>query len=311
MINTDIEIFFEHLAERKYHENDLSDITYALCYANDEFKKFFLNYFFNAEIDTKDLTREYTKGNSRPDFFFHDLQGNEKLIEVKIFDGDIHPEYKKVFDKATRAFIANYSLNKKGKDAVWHIIKTWTDFYNELDKNPKLKNDSFVLGYKKYLKEIIGIMEFKQINSLKILNLPVFYDDMEKIASNLEILKYTSSKSLDSHYYGRYFHVKHEKNEIFFWFGVDLSNNSIYISFFNNKHWVPAGILKTIKNLSCLERKDDNEFGNYWFKLGQEEYDKLCAKNTNKDAQEKILENFIRRVFGLIGAEKFLPAVEN
>ena len=77
MQQTNINKFFEYLAERKYHENDLSDITYALCYANDNFRKCFLNFCFKDEndsvdIDTRDLTREYSIEDSRPDFYFHD-----------------------------------------------------------------------------------------------------------------------------------------------------------------------------------------------------------------------------------------------
>lgn len=37
--------FFEGLAQRKYHENDLSDVIYALCLGNPQFKKFFLDHY--------------------------------------------------------------------------------------------------------------------------------------------------------------------------------------------------------------------------------------------------------------------------
>ena len=84
--------FFLSLAERKHNENDLSDITYALCKANDEFRKFWLKYCFEDDIDTEDLVREYQDGFSRPDFFFHDLNNQERIIEVKIYDWNQHFE---------------------------------------------------------------------------------------------------------------------------------------------------------------------------------------------------------------------------
>ena len=69
--------FFSALAERKHNENDLSDITYALCYSDDEFCRFFLHFCFDEEIKTFDLTREYQRDSSRPDFYFHDLKNQD------------------------------------------------------------------------------------------------------------------------------------------------------------------------------------------------------------------------------------------
>ena len=43
---TELTKFFTALSERARKENDLSDITYAMCEANLEFQKFFLDFFF-------------------------------------------------------------------------------------------------------------------------------------------------------------------------------------------------------------------------------------------------------------------------
>ena len=40
--------FFEVLATRMGKENDLSDMTYALCEANQGFRRFFIEYFFGS-----------------------------------------------------------------------------------------------------------------------------------------------------------------------------------------------------------------------------------------------------------------------
>ena len=90
--------FFSALAERKHNENDLSDITYALCYSDDEFCRFFLHFCFDEEIKTFDLTREYQRDSSRPDFYFHDLENQERIIEVKLYDRNQHfNQYEKAF----------------------------------------------------------------------------------------------------------------------------------------------------------------------------------------------------------------------
>ena len=68
---TDIEKFFTALSERAHRENDLSDLTYALCEADLVFKQFFLDFFFKKErIDASRaiIEREYSETCGRPDF---------------------------------------------------------------------------------------------------------------------------------------------------------------------------------------------------------------------------------------------------
>lgn len=104
-----INLFFEILADRFHNENSFSDVTYILCNINEEFRKYFLSYCFDEKLNTDDLQREFFYDFSRPDFYFHDLSGKEKIIEVKIFDKNQHFEqYQKDFPNADYSFIANY-----------------------------------------------------------------------------------------------------------------------------------------------------------------------------------------------------------
>ena len=89
-MNERINIFFESMAERLTNENDLSDITYALCKTDNDFRKFFLEYCFEEAVDTDNLIREYADEGSRPDFYFIGRDNNEYLIEVKIYDRNQH-----------------------------------------------------------------------------------------------------------------------------------------------------------------------------------------------------------------------------
>lgn len=64
-----IKLFFEYLATRRYKENDLSDITWALCHACPDFKRIFIHFFFpDLEIDLIEYfereTRDDDEGNS-------------------------------------------------------------------------------------------------------------------------------------------------------------------------------------------------------------------------------------------------------
>lgn len=311
MQQTNINQFFEYLAERKYHENDLSDITYALCKSNEKFKKIFLKSCFPKEIDedldTKDLVREYTVKDSRPDFYFHDLKGGEKLIEVKIFDKDIHPKYKTRFKNATRAFIANYHLDKK---EGWDYVTTWHDFYTNLTKEEILKDDPFVFGYMNYLSKVTEIKRFKKMDLSSYEGLPCFYQNLESVAQDYNLTPYNSSNSFDSSHYGRYFLSNH-KNKLYFWFGLNLKEEVICIGFFKHKTWVPEAIQKKIKgivnkNVNCYETKE-SELGDFWFELkDKKDYETLCDKNASEEKQKNILKNFLYKVFSSIGAEKYL-----
>ena len=85
--------FFEGLAQRMYHENDLSDMVYALCLSNTQFKQFFLDFFFKDQglkAENVLIEREvsYSDG-SRPDFVIRD-EDKIYFVEVKIWDRSHH-----------------------------------------------------------------------------------------------------------------------------------------------------------------------------------------------------------------------------
>ena len=301
MQQTNINQFFEYLAERKYHENDLSDITYALCCANDEFKRFFLNFCFkntDSKLDTHDLTREYTTNGSRFDFYFHD-KGNpsqERLIEVKIFDKNLHKEYEEKFKTIKRAFIANYEINL-GEN--W-AIRTWKDFYNAL-KDSALNGDNLVTGYLKYLESVTYIEVFKKMNLLLCNNLALFYNNISCVAKELSFSPHNAN-SIDKDYYGRYFVAKYNNKNIYFWLGTCLKHEAVYIGFYNEESWVPSDILENIRN---KKEYINSSFADYWYEMPSEKYAILCGGN--EEDQKKTIKDFIISTFDLIGAREYIP----
>ena len=146
--NKDMDVFFEKLSERKYKENDLSDLTWAICYQNRAFKIFFISYCFSKEFKTiKYFDREFSKNKSRLDFhFFSNDFSNDKeyLIEVKIYDKIKQQQikkYKEIFPKAERSIITNYNLKQKeGYNTV-----TWKKFIKELEIEIKKNKESIWL----------------------------------------------------------------------------------------------------------------------------------------------------------------------
>ena len=100
-------------------ENDLSDITWALCNASHKFKEVFLKFFFPEIQISPDVVieREISKDDSRPDFVIHN--GSELyIIENKINDQAHHfGQYEKAFKVTPERFgyIANSLLSTKNR----------------------------------------------------------------------------------------------------------------------------------------------------------------------------------------------------
>jgi len=310
-LSKEINIFFEKLSERKYKENDLSDITWALCCQNAAFKNFFVSYCFpNEKITTiKKFEREYSKGKSRPDFHFWGNNPNnddpEYLIEIKIYyKNELRKQLQKYnndFSKVKKSFIANYNLSEKING---YEIKTWRGFIIELEKilliDNKLKNDIIVKGYLQYIKNITDFYEETIMNFSNLNYLYTFYKISEKIFKD----KYSKSikidekyKPIDYYYYG--FNLKNNKVNVksfYFWVGLVFRNNNVELAF-------------EIHN--CAKEKIDNlPEGNYfnineeknWLSLKEKYFMKLCD-NINISEQEKILENFYKEIFDIFNIE--------
>ena len=79
--------FFKYCSGKFYKENDLSDITWAICRSSSFFKDSFLHFFFPDMNIKKDISmeREKSEDDSRPDFYINN-GGEIYLIENKIND---------------------------------------------------------------------------------------------------------------------------------------------------------------------------------------------------------------------------------
>ncbi len=95
--NTVINSFFFNLASKFYKENDLSDVTWAMCQASELFLQRFLKFFFNRDfLKTIEIRREISaeEEGARVDFYieyYNELGERELyLIEAKIGDHNQH-----------------------------------------------------------------------------------------------------------------------------------------------------------------------------------------------------------------------------
>lgn len=298
--------FFESLAERANNENALSDVTYALACSNIEFKKFFLSYFFeefqevdNLQLAEIKLTREYTRGNSRPDFYF-EFNSKEYLIEVKIYDQNHHfKQYIGTFPNAKYGYIINYyysknqiekyGISKQNSTTNLYALKTWEDFYARLKSADIRKNDKsgLVEGYLHYLIKTCEIVEIGKMNLANSNSLYYFILELEKITSSWDNERFPIvSKSADvkKGWFGFNMRFGVDGKEVYVWFGVWFcSKPSICFELSNE-------IIKQIKPLidERIKNKGDIQWNGEWIEMTEGEFNAFNSIESSDKQIEKL-----------------------
>ena len=187
-----VKAFFSNLGYRKYTENDLSDVTAAMCWTSDRFYRYFVSFFF-GDIQGKQLSpikREEIGGSGRVDFWF-EIDGVAHIIECKIWDKNQHfGDYEFFFNVSREQFgwIGNYSPEKEWLNKGYKA-HTWEEFYDDLLINiPEDEEDkSLWEGYAEYLKRVCNIIKInKKMNTKGIYSLYVFNTILQK-----EVLNHT------------------------------------------------------------------------------------------------------------------------
>lgn len=251
-----IKDFLEHLSYRRRNENDLSDVTWAMCNASPKFKEFFLNFFFSdikVNEDTR-IEREVSEDNSRADFVIYN--GDDKyLIENKVYDGNHHfGEYDSTFGvtPARFGYIANYTITQP-KSGVSYQIRRWDDLYNKLGKIDLDNEDEkeLIEGYRLYLKSVCHIVTFtKPMNIEGIYSLYELIETFgvlcERKTDHFELKEYNRNRYYDNSHSdhtatGVNFHVKFAgcRLEAYGWIGIFFNEEepTIYMGFYDYKGW--------------------------------------------------------------------------
>ena len=252
-----IKKFFECLADYARKENDLSDITVALCRADPTFKKLFVEFFFKdlgfKVDDIKDVRREVPSkdGNSRVDIMI-EIHGEEKpcLIEVKKYDENHHFEqYVKAYNIPQKrlGYITNYELKKEGE----YVTKTWGEFYDFIKgaKDEKGEKDVLIEAYCEYLKKICYLDYDKRMDLYN----KESEDDFRRITEDV-----ISSNMIPTEYYKKY------------------QQNYAYGFFFSKPHEIID--------------KEKGGFGVFYFKPGNDPQIFIVV-HSRKMLEESILSN--------------------
>ena len=247
--------FFSALSERAYKENDLSDVTYAVCRSDTAFMQFFLDFFFKGKIrldDVKIFEREHSEGKNRPDFWIETKNGDVYIIEVKISDWNQHFEqyYNLLKQRLINSnlvwehlgYIANYKVRttEKGnpidKDCSVH---TWKDFKLAIDGSDFPKSH-LVLAYVHYLKALCHLKEVKIPEKWKICGrdfrcfrelVTQFYDSIGNV-KNCSVYSRSKRNYVSQWCFGEFFELKDFRakgNSVWGWFGAYYVENGINI----------------------------------------------------------------------------------
>ncbi len=307
------EQFFENLAYKLRSENNLSDITWAMCETSETFKSAFVKFFFPwVDPSMVYLEREKSDNDSRPDFFFN-YQGETFLIENKIGDKSHHFEqYLKTFKINAKqlGYITNYPLKKDG-----FVIHTWNEFYNYVNSIVPPSESSLWNGYLNYLKNICSIFDTKcPMNLDGMFSLYTFYRSLEEVISHdneiYDSCLYDSKQ--DTHgggnflatprdgAMGQYFelHFKHRvMKRSWGWIGVYFNSEhpQIYIAFRNEEGCgKPVFDLLTsidIKKGKTFDAPYEEERA-FWFEFNKaDEFNKGSLEE-----QKKLLTQFFNEV---------------
>ncbi len=306
-----VENFLEILSERKRSENDLSDITWALCLSSHSFQSLFLNFFFeNTEFSniTK-FEREASKGNSRVDFLIEN-NGEIYLIECKIYDTNHHFEqYTSDFGIPNErlGYITNYKMTQNG-----FIVKTWEDLYDYVTNNlPESENEKALwTGYLKYLKSVCGIIKITKKMDLKgMYSLYSFTELLKKLVNRAETefeLRYYTNKNIQggNGISGCYFEIKYSNDLIKktrAWIGIyyERENPLICMGFEDKQDWGKPVYELLDSRLDKIERdefckKPYREDGAIWFELTDEKHKEFDSTDLN--GQIQIIKDFMDRV---------------
>jgi hypothetical protein len=303
-----IENFLDILSRRKGSENDLSDITWALCLSSHSFQSLFLNFFFPGTefLKITRFEREVSEGDSRPDFLIEN-DGKIYLIECKIYDENHHFEqYTSTFNIPNErlGYITNYKMHKNGFN-----VKTWEDLYDHITNNlPESENEKVLwTGYLRYLKSVCRIIKITKKMDLKgMYSLYSFIELLKKLVNRSENefeLRFYSHTNVHC-ISGCYFGIKYSNDvikETWAWIGIyyDREIPLICLRFENKEGWGKPVYEIIDSHLDKIEQdefctKPYHEDGAIWFELTDEKHKEFDM--TDLDGQIRIIKNFIDRV---------------
>lgn len=305
-----------------FKENDLSDITWALCNTSSLFRDFFLHFFFPEMKIERYITldREISKDDSRVDFIIHN-KDEIYIIENKINDKNHHfGVYEKVYNVTSERFgyIANYKIEQpfEGKN---YAIRTWKDFYVHLQtlKSDDIREQTLIDGYKIYLLNVCNIILYEApMNTNGIYSLFELIEVLSELCERNEDNFKIEHTNIGCHYTGGYknthkelgvaFKLTFEKilfPETYGWIGIFFERKEplICIGFYDKEKWA--------KKLCCILNdrlisagklcsKSYSDDHGIWFDFTKhDELNKCSSIEEQKNLLKEYMDEVIERIY--------------
>jgi hypothetical protein len=300
-----IKNFFSNLSWRCAKENDLSDITWAVCQTSETFKMLFLKFFFPNVIFNKinSFEREVSKEDSRADFVI-DNDGQIFVIECKIGDTNHHFEQYIVTYNIKReqlGYIVNYNLSKTGFE-----VKTWEQLYDFVEENKTENEEEKIIfdGYLEYLKSVCGIikikgkMELKGVYSLYCFNV-ILKSVINRSTDKFELSYYNTDFKVS--YYGYKFKVSAKgKKDIWLSIGLwfNFENPVITVGVWKQEGWgkpFSDELDKDKKHNAEYAKQHYWEDGYYYFEVS-DKFNQEFEMATDVEQQKEVLCKFVDEV---------------
>ena len=166
-----LESFFRHLAARFDSENDLSDLTWALCETYPEAKVLFANFLgAPASAHAIELKREFKFAEGcRVDFVCW-IDEIPLLIESKINDQNCHlrqyrEEARRLYPKSLLAMLSVRDLSTEevaeAQRGGW-AIRRWPEFIEHL-ASQGFAHEPLIQAYVKYARQVCSVIEIRPI----------------------------------------------------------------------------------------------------------------------------------------------------
>ena len=311
--------FFRFLSDKFRKENDLSDITWAMCQSCESFRQYFLKFFFpEIQLDEDiSIEREKSEEDSRPDFFI-DNGGVIYLIENKINDTSHHfGQYDQTFGIPPQRFgyITNYRIDDEAINKEGYRLHTWEELFDNFSNNlPKKEEDQQLWkGYLEFVKNVCGIIKIDK--PMKLNGIYSLFSLMEifekKLATREEkqfaVKFYERNKICGGGYSNSatgvnfqiiYKNIKDESGQgIWGWIGIyyNTPNPYIMMGFYNNPGWGKGYIdmfqNKVLSKQTSFE-KPYLESSCLWFEMSKDLRQKFEESEDVKE-QECILKQFM------------------
>lgn len=313
--------FFNSISIKFRKENDLSDITWAMCQSCDSFRNAFLRFFFTDFDISVDVTieREKSEDDSRPDFVITS-NGETYIIENKIYDTNHHfGQYDNAFNVTPKkiGYITNYRINDKEIISKGYPIRTWEQLYDTfISSLPENDEDNKLWkGYLCYVKNVCNIIKIETPMRLDgIYSLYSLMEILKKLSTrneqDFELIKYNELKASGNGSYngvtGVNFEIKYKSIEqnsgIWGWIGIyyERVKPLIIMGFYNNSNWGKGFCDMILPYASKWSNqkyfsKPYIEDSQIWFELTPE-YHEVFNSLEDAKQQEEILKNFMDEV---------------